>query len=53
MKGVQLTQHGGLDSLTRNPSIPVPSLTPNDVLIKVKAAGVNNTDLNTRIGWYS
>ena len=53
MKGVQLTQHGGLDSLTINPSIPVPSLTPNDVLIKVKAAGVNNTDLNTRIGWYS
>ena len=53
MKGVQLTQHGGLDSLTINPSIPVPSLTPNDVLIEVKAAGVNNTDLNTRIGWYS
>lgn len=53
MKGVQLTQHGGLDSLKINPSIPVPSLTPNDVLIEVKAAGVNNTDLNTRIGWYS
>lgn len=24
-----------------------------DVLIKVGSAGVNNTDLNTRLGWYS
>ena len=25
----------------------------NDVLIRVGAAGVNNTDINTRTGWYS
>jgi NADPH:quinone reductase-like Zn-dependent oxidoreductase len=30
-------------------------LTPKrgEVLIQVAAAGVNNTDVNTRIGWYS
>jgi NADPH:quinone reductase-like Zn-dependent oxidoreductase len=26
---------------------------PDDVLIRVGAAAVNNTDINTRIGWYS
>jgi NADPH:quinone reductase-like Zn-dependent oxidoreductase len=31
----------------------VPKLGPKDVLIRVAAAGVNNTDINTRIGWYS
>ncbi len=25
----------------------------NDVVIRVEAAGVNNTDINTRTGWYS
>lgn len=33
--------------------ILVPTPGPLDVLIKVHAAGVNNTDINTRIGWYS
>jgi NADPH:quinone reductase-like Zn-dependent oxidoreductase len=33
--------------------LPVPVPGPNDVLIKVGAAGINNTDINTRIGWYS
>ena len=53
MYGVQLTKHGDLDSLSLNESIPVPTLTDNDVLVQVRAAGVNNTDLNTRKGWYS
>lgn len=53
MRGVQLTGHGGLDKLVLRNDIPVPSPGPRDVLIKVYAAGVNNTDLNTRIGWYS
>ncbi|MDV7105530.1 alcohol dehydrogenase family protein [Vibrio sp. TH_r3] len=34
-------------------SIAVPKPQKNEVLIKVMAAGVNNTDINTRIGWYS
>ncbi len=53
MKGVQLTAHGGLDKLVFRDDIPAPVPGPRDVLIKVGAAGVNNTDLNTRIGWYS
>lgn len=53
MKGIQLTGHGGLDKLAFRDDIPVPTPGPRDVLIKVGAAGVNNTDLNTRLGWYS
>ena len=47
MKGIQLTGHGGLDKLMFRNDIPVPTPGPRDVLIKVSAAGVNNTDLNT------
>lgn len=53
MKGVQLTGHGGLDKLAIRDDIPVPQPGPTEVLIRVAAAGVNNTDLNTRIGWYA
>lgn len=53
MKGVQLTGHGGLDKLVFRNDLPVPVPGPSDVLVKVSAAGVNNTDLNTRVGWYS
>jgi NADPH:quinone reductase-like Zn-dependent oxidoreductase len=53
MRGVYLTGHGGLDKLVVREDIPVPHPTANDVIIRVGAAGVNNTDINTRIGWYS
>lgn len=53
MKGVQLTGHGDLDKLVYRDDIPVPAPGSRDVLIKVGASGVNNTDLNTRLGWYS
>ncbi len=53
MKGIQLTGHGGLDKLVLRTDIPVPTPGVEDVLIKVSAAGVNNTDINTRIAWYS
>src|SRR5262249_18926198 len=33
--------------------VPVPQPKRGEVLIQVAAAGVNNTDVNTRIGWYS
>ncbi|OQX30419.1 MAG: alcohol dehydrogenase [Candidatus Sedimenticola endophacoides] len=52
MKGVQLTGYGGLEKLRYREDIPLPAFGPRDVLIKVGAAGVNNTDLNTRVGWY-
>ncbi len=53
MKAFLLTGHGGLDKLVFRDDIPVPVPGPHDVLIKVGAAGINNTDLNTRLGWYS
>ncbi len=53
MKGVWLTGHGALDKLDVRNDIPVPKLTANDVLIRVGAAAVNNTDINTRTAWYS
>lgn len=53
MRGVQLTGHGGFDKLVLRDDIPVPKPGPCDVLIRVAAAGVNNTDLNTRLAWYS
>ncbi len=53
MSGVYLTRHGGPDALEWRDDIPVPSPGAGQVLVRVLAAGVNNTDINTRIGWYS
>jgi NADPH:quinone reductase-like Zn-dependent oxidoreductase len=53
MKGLHLTGHGEMDQLEFKNDIPMPASGPRDVLIKVGAAGINNTDINTRIGWYS
>ncbi len=52
MKAVVTTGSGGYDKLVyRDVPIPVPA--PGEVLIRVLAAGVNNTEINTRLGWYS
>ena len=53
MKGVWLTGHGELDKLDVRSDIPVPEPTADGVLIRDGAAAVNNTDINTRTGWYS
>ncbi|WP_282044822.1 alcohol dehydrogenase family protein [Roseibium album] len=53
MSGVVLTGHGGPEVLEWRDDLIVPTPGPGDVLVKVSAAGVNNTDINTRIGWYS
>ena len=53
MRGVVLTGFGGFDKLEYRTDLPVPRAGPGAVLIKVAAAGVNNTDINSRIGWYS
>jgi NADPH:quinone reductase-like Zn-dependent oxidoreductase len=53
MNGVYLKGHGGLDQLEYRQDLPVPECGADEVLIKVSAAGVNNTDINTRIGWYN
>ena len=53
MSAVHLTGHGGIDKLAFREDVPVPQVGEGDVLVQVTAAGVNNTDINTRIGWYS
>ena len=53
MSGVVLTGHGGAEKLEWRDDIPVPIPDDGDVLIRVHAAGVNNTDINTRLAWYS
>ena len=53
MSGVQLTAHGGPEVLVWSDRIPVPRPGVGEVLVQVLAAGVNATDINTRIGWYA
>ncbi|MBP0047608.1 alcohol dehydrogenase family protein [Marinobacterium sp. AK62] len=53
MAGVLLTGHGGLEQLEYREDLPVPRPLAGQVLIKVGASAINNTDINTRIGWYS
>ena len=53
MTAVQLIGHGGIDALRYREDVPTPAPGAGEVLIRVAAAGVNNTDINTRIGWYS
>ena len=53
MSAVLLTGHGGFERLRYREDVDVPSATAGKVLIKVLAAGVNNTDINTRTAWYS
>ncbi len=53
MTAVVLTGHGGFDKLEYRHDVPVPVPGPIEVLIQIGAAGINNTDINTRIAWYS
>lgn len=53
MRAVLLTGHGGLEQLRYRDDVPVPAPAPDEVLIAVAACGINNTDVNTRTGWYA
>ena len=53
MRAVVLTGHGGFERLEYRADVPVPVPAPDEVLVRIAAAGVNNTDINTRSGWYS
>lgn len=53
MKAVLLKGHGGFEQLEYREDVPVPVPRAGEVLIRVGAAGVNNTDINTRTAWYS
>ncbi len=52
MKAVVTTGNGGYEKLEYW-DVPIPELGPNEVLLQVLAAGINNTEINTRLGWYS
>jgi NADPH:quinone reductase-like Zn-dependent oxidoreductase len=53
MQAVVLRGHGGLEQLEVRDDVPVPVPAANEVLVQVGAAALNNTDINTRVGWYS
>jgi NADPH:quinone reductase-like Zn-dependent oxidoreductase len=53
MKAVLWRGYGGYDQLEFREDVPVPRPQAGDVLVRIGAASVNNTDINTRTGWYS
>ncbi len=52
MAAVQLNGHGGLDQLVYRTGVPTPRAGSGEVLVKVGACALNNTEINTRTGWY-
>lgn len=52
MKAVLTTGNGGYEKLVYQ-DVPTPTPQKGEVLIQVLAAGINNTEINTRVGWYS
>ena len=53
MKAMVTMGHGGLDQMVWHDNWPCPEPAVGEVLVQVKACGLNNTDVNTRSGWYS
>ena len=52
MFAVVTTGNGGYDRLDYR-LVPTPAPAAGEVLVRVLAAGMNNTEINTRLGWYS
>ncbi len=52
-QGTVLTGHGDFDQLVWREDLPLPVPGQGQVLIRVGACGLNNTDVNTRTAWYS
>lgn len=53
MSAVLLMGHGDLEQLHYRQYIRTPRPKTHEVLIRVHAAALNNTDINTRTAWYS
>ncbi len=51
MQAMVTVGQGGYAQLVYR-EVPMPQLQPGEVLLQVLAAGINNTDINTRVGWY-
>ena len=53
MRAVVMAGFGGFEMLVVREDLPVPMPRTGEVLVRVGAAAVNNTDINTRTGWYA
>jgi NADPH:quinone reductase-like Zn-dependent oxidoreductase len=53
MRAMVTMGHGGLDQMVFYTDWLRPDPGPGEVLVRVHACGLNNTDVNTRSGWYS
>ncbi|MGR3467922.1 MAG: alcohol dehydrogenase family protein [Shimia sp.] len=53
MRAMVTMGHGDLDQIVWREDWPRPTPATGEVLIRVGACGLNNTDVNTRSGWYS
>lgn len=52
MRATVLVGHGGLDRLVHRDDVATPEPRDGEVVVRVGACGMNNTDINTRTGWY-
>ncbi|MGO4567975.1 alcohol dehydrogenase family protein [Rhizobium sp. 2YAF20] len=52
MRAVLLTGFGGIDKLEYRDDVSVPQPSDSEVLVRVGACGMNNTDINLRTRWY-
>ena len=50
MKAVTFDRHGGVEVLQYRDDLPIPEISPNDVLVRIKAAAMNYNDLWARKG---
>lgn len=53
MRAALLVGNGGPEMIEVRSNVTVPQPGADEVLIEVAACGINNTDINTRVGWYS
>jgi len=53
MRAMVTMGHGDMEQLVFHDNWPRPDPAAGEVLIRVRACGLNNTDVNTRVGWYS
>lgn len=53
MRAAVLPGIGGPEMLEVRDDVPVPQAGSGNVVVRVAACGLNNSDINTRVGWYS
>ncbi|MEM1074657.1 MAG: alcohol dehydrogenase family protein [Pseudomonadota bacterium] len=53
MRAMVTMGHGDITQIVLHADWPRPDPAAGEVLIRVGACGLNNTDVNTRVGWYS